>query len=262
MQERRRLELDLRKALVADEFELYYQPLIDVAQRRGRRLRGADALESSRARPGRARRVHPGRRGNRPDRAARRLGAQAGLPRRGGLAGQADGRGQSVGRAVPQSDAGAVGGVGARPVRARGRRGSSWRSPRPCCCRTTARCSTRCIRSASSACASAWTISAPAIPRSAICAASRSTRSRSTAPSSASSARKNDCVAIIRAVTRLGRSLGMITTAEGVETEEQLEILRAEGCMQVQGYLFSRPKPVSGNPGHAAAAAAAHPRAA
>jgi len=39
----------------------------------------------------------------------------------------------------------------------------------------------------------------------------------------------NDCMAIIRAVT-----------AEGVETEEQLEILRAEGCMQVQGFLFSK----------------------
>ena len=36
----------------------------------------------------------------------------------------------------------------------------------------------------------------------------------------------------------------MATTAEGVETDEQLEILRAEGCTQVQGYLFSRPKPV------------------
>ncbi|HUD85576.1 MAG TPA: EAL domain-containing protein [Xanthobacteraceae bacterium] len=57
--------------------------------------------------------------------------------------------------------------------------------------------------------------------------------------------KENDCVAIIRAVTRLGSSLGMITTAEGVETEQQLEILRTEGCVQVQGYLFSRPKPRS-----------------
>jgi EAL domain-containing protein (putative c-di-GMP-specific phosphodiesterase class I) len=57
--------------------------------------------------------------------------------------------------------------------------------------------------------------------------------------------KKNDCVAIIRAVTRLGRSLGMITTAEGVETKEQLGILRAEGCTQVQGYLFSPPVPVA-----------------
>jgi diguanylate cyclase (GGDEF)-like protein len=55
----------------------------------------------------------------------------------------------------------------------------------------------------------------------------------------------NDAVAIVRAVLRLGSSLGMITTAEGVETEEQLEILKAEGCMQVQGYLFSRPKPAA-----------------
>ncbi len=57
--------------------------------------------------------------------------------------------------------------------------------------------------------------------------------------------KENDCVVIIRAVMRLGSSLGMITTAEGVETEQQLEILRAEGCMQAQGYLFSRPRPVT-----------------
>jgi diguanylate cyclase (GGDEF)-like protein/PAS domain S-box-containing protein len=56
--------------------------------------------------------------------------------------------------------------------------------------------------------------------------------------------RKNDAVAIIRAVMELGSSLGMTTTAEGVETEEQLEILRAEGCRQAQGYLFSQAIPV------------------
>ena len=55
----------------------------------------------------------------------------------------------------------------------------------------------------------------------------------------------HDCAVIIRAVTQLGHSLGMITTAEGVETEDQLNILRAEGCNQVQGYLFSRPRPNS-----------------
>jgi EAL domain-containing protein (putative c-di-GMP-specific phosphodiesterase class I) len=44
---------------------------------------------------------------------------------------------------------------------------------------------------------------------------------------------------------RLGSSLGMITTAEAVETEEQLEILRAEGCMQVQGFLFSKAVPAA-----------------
>ena len=39
------------------------------------------------------------------------------------------------------------------------------------------------------------------------------------------------------------RSLGMTTTAEGVETSEQLERVRAEGCTEVQGFLFSQPRP-------------------
>ncbi len=47
-----------------------------------------------------------------------------------------------------------------------------------------------------------------------------------------------------RSIAQLGRNLGMTTVAEGVETEEQLELLRAEGCMEAQGYLFSRPVPV------------------
>jgi diguanylate cyclase (GGDEF)-like protein len=52
-------------------------------------------------------------------------------------------------------------------------------------------------------------------------------------------------MSIIRAVTGLGRSLSMKTTAEGVETQEQLDRLREEGCTEVQGYLFSRPRPAS-----------------
>ena len=47
--------------------------------------------------------------------------------------------------------------------------------------------------------------------------------------------------AIVRAVARLGSSLGMKTTAEGVETEEQLAAVRAEGCSHVQGYFTGRP---------------------
>jgi EAL domain-containing protein (putative c-di-GMP-specific phosphodiesterase class I) len=43
----------------------------------------------------------------------------------------------------------------------------------------------------------------------------------------------------------MGLSLGMSTTAEGVETAAQLDIVRAEGCREVQGYLFSAPKPAS-----------------
>ncbi len=52
-----------------------------------------------------------------------------------------------------------------------------------------------------------------------------------------------DSVAIVRAVSALGKSLGMTTTAEGVETSEQLECVRSEGYTEVQGYFFSRPRP-------------------
>jgi EAL domain-containing protein (putative c-di-GMP-specific phosphodiesterase class I) len=47
--------------------------------------------------------------------------------------------------------------------------------------------------------------------------------------------------AIVRAILGLGRNLGMRTCAEGVETREQLELLRREGCEQIQGFLFGRP---------------------
>jgi predicted signal transduction protein with EAL and GGDEF domain len=50
---------------------------------------------------------------------------------------------------------------------------------------------------------------------------------------------KPDCSAIVRAVASLGRELGMATTAEGVETWEQLDLLVSAGCSEIQGYLFS-----------------------
>jgi diguanylate cyclase (GGDEF)-like protein len=46
---------------------------------------------------------------------------------------------------------------------------------------------------------------------------------------------------IVKAITSLSRDLDMITTAEGVETESQLASVRALGCSQMQGFLFSRP---------------------
>jgi diguanylate cyclase (GGDEF)-like protein len=52
-----------------------------------------------------------------------------------------------------------------------------------------------------------------------------------------------DCAAIVRAVAALGASLGISTTAEGVETAEQMGRIREEGCTEAQGYLFSRPVP-------------------
>ncbi len=54
-----------------------------------------------------------------------------------------------------------------------------------------------------------------------------------------------ESIAIVKAITGLGESLGMVTTAEGVETVDQLQTLSAEGCDEVQGYLFSKPVPAS-----------------
>jgi diguanylate cyclase (GGDEF)-like protein len=55
--------------------------------------------------------------------------------------------------------------------------------------------------------------------------------------------RKGDSLAIIKAIIGLGHSLGMTLTAEGVETEEQLQAVREQGCNEVQGFLFSPPMP-------------------
>jgi len=52
-----------------------------------------------------------------------------------------------------------------------------------------------------------------------------------------------DAMAIVRAVTGLGKSLGIATTAEGVETAEQVKLLRAEGCTEVQGFHYAVPRP-------------------
>src|SRR5580704_9481422 len=55
----------------------------------------------------------------------------------------------------------------------------------------------------------------------------------------------NDSLAIVRAVIAMGSGLGIATTAEGVETAEQFKRLKLEGCTEVQGYLFSPPRPAA-----------------
>jgi EAL domain-containing protein (putative c-di-GMP-specific phosphodiesterase class I) len=52
-------------------------------------------------------------------------------------------------------------------------------------------------------------------------------------------------LAIVRAIAGLGVSFGMTITAEGVETEEQMRCLNLEGCIEVQGYLYSEPVPAN-----------------
>lgn len=52
-----------------------------------------------------------------------------------------------------------------------------------------------------------------------------------------------DCVAIVHAILALAQGLGVDTTAEGVETEEQANVMRRLGCTQLQGFYFGRPVP-------------------
>jgi EAL domain-containing protein (putative c-di-GMP-specific phosphodiesterase class I) len=56
-------------------------------------------------------------------------------------------------------------------------------------------------------------------------------------------AANRDAQAIIRSIVSLGQGLGVTITAEGVETEAELSCLRAEGCHEAQGFLFSRARP-------------------
>jgi EAL domain-containing protein (putative c-di-GMP-specific phosphodiesterase class I) len=57
-------------------------------------------------------------------------------------------------------------------------------------------------------------------------------------------ATRDDSAVIVRAVTTIGNSLGISTTAEGVEDSSQLQRLRDEGCTEVQGFFLGRPLPI------------------
>jgi diguanylate cyclase (GGDEF)-like protein len=56
---------------------------------------------------------------------------------------------------------------------------------------------------------------------------------------------RDDAIFVVRAIIGLCRDLGIRTTAEGIENAEQLAILLAEGCTELQGYLLSRPRPAA-----------------
>ncbi len=57
--------------------------------------------------------------------------------------------------------------------------------------------------------------------------------------------KKPEARAIVRAITSLANALNIGVVAEGVETAEQLQIVSAEGCNEVQGYFFSHPRPAA-----------------
>ena len=89
----------------------------------------------------------------------------------------------------------------------------------------------------------ASTTSARATRRSATCAASRSTSSRSPGTSSSPLERARRTWAFARAIVALGRTLGLTIVAEGIEERGQLDRLRELGCQLGQGFLLGRPVP-------------------
>ena len=57
-------------------------------------------------------------------------------------------------------------------------------------------------------------------------------------------ATRADCAAIVMSIVTLANKLNITTTAEGIETVDQLGLIRATGCTEAQGYLFSVPRPL------------------
>jgi EAL domain-containing protein (putative c-di-GMP-specific phosphodiesterase class I) len=57
--------------------------------------------------------------------------------------------------------------------------------------------------------------------------------------------KRSEAAPIVKAIVGLSTSLGMSVIAEGVENEQQLAVLRREGCNEVQGYLIGRPMPAA-----------------
>jgi EAL domain-containing protein (putative c-di-GMP-specific phosphodiesterase class I) len=54
----------------------------------------------------------------------------------------------------------------------------------------------------------------------------------------------SDSSTIVEAITKMATTMKIATVVEGVETQQQLEKVREWGCTEMQGYLFSRPKPI------------------
>ena len=218
LQARARLELDLRKALAAGEFEPLYQPLVRPGDRRDHRLRGAAALAPSGARHGPARRVHSDRRGNRPDQRDRRLGA-ATRPARRPRAGRTDqGGGQSLADAVQEPPSGADRRAGAGPSGLPANR-LELEITESLFLQDNERRSRSCIELRILGVRIALDDFGTGYSSLSYLRSSRSTRSRSIAASSATSPTRSTARR-----SSFGRdprpALGMVTTAEGVETAE------------------------------------------
>ena len=89
------------------------------------------------------------------------------------------------------------------------------------------------------------TISAPDFPRPAICCGFRSNQIKIDRSFIKDLSGEGNSLVLVRTLIQMARGLGVEVTAEGIETLEQLEIVRSEGCTEIQGFYVSAPKPAA-----------------
>ena len=244
LRERRVLQQELRSAIERGELRPAL-PAAGAHRRRDLRLRGAGALAASAARPGPARHLHSARRGERPDRRDRRMDPARACREAASWPQAAADRDQSVAGAVPprrSAGARAFGAARDRPAAVAARaRDHRRRADR----RLLARACRSCAGSRRSACASPWTISAPATRRCPICSRSRSTRSRSTAPSSPISAHNQQSADHRPRGDRAWRAASSFRCSpKASRPRSSWRSCAEESCDEIQGYLIGRPLPI------------------
>ena len=237
------MEYDLRKALAAGEFELHYQPVVHLETNK---ISGFEALIRWRH-PEKgmicAWHLHPARRGDRLHRAPRRMGHQAGLRYGREVAGAHPHLGQPLARAVQESGAGA------------GRDGRAGRLPGLAPDRLELEITESALLDDSDATLAMLYRLRELGVRIAMDDFGTGYSSLAYLQSFPFDRIKIDrsfikdiadgvgSLNIVRAMAALAKGLGMETTAEGVETNEQLDTVKSEGCTEMQGFLFSRPRP-------------------
>ena len=242
VQERRALELDLREALGSEQFQLHYQPLVDL--RTGRvttceaLLRWKHPVRGECAAVG----VHPGRRGDRPDHRARRMGACTAPASR-----RRPGRTASRSPSTCRRSSSAIAASPLQVVSALAKSGLPAH-------RLELEITERVLLEDSDGTLATM----QQLKNLGVGILARRLRHRlflAQLPAQVpvrqdqdrpvvhprSRADERDARAIIGAVASLGAGLDKIVVAEGIETEEQMKLVTAQGCHEGQGYFFGRP---------------------